>query len=100
MSDVNPRPAPAPVDGAERRHARRGHLTALWNLVFRVLRQLGVHAGKIYLTVRIFLFAGAVVAVAGTLAFAELGEHVREGATQRGPTRSEYRTTKMTQAII
>ncbi|HET9797665.1 MAG TPA: phosphatase PAP2 family protein [Gemmatimonadaceae bacterium] len=77
-------PAETPSPGPdERRHARRGRLAALWNLVFRALRQLGVHAGKFYVTVGIFLVAGAVVAVAGTLAFAELGEHVREGNTLR-----------------
>jgi len=83
MSDANPSPATASPAGDERRHARRRHLTTLWDLVFRALRQLGVHAGKFYVTVGIFLLAGAAVAVAGTLAFAELGEHVREGSTLR-----------------
>jgi undecaprenyl-diphosphatase len=44
---------------------------------------MGSHAEHFYGTVGVFLVVGAVIAVAGTLGFAALGEHVREGATQR-----------------
>jgi undecaprenyl-diphosphatase len=67
----------------ERRGAPRAHHRRFWNLVFRGLRTIGVRAEKFYVTVGIFLLAGAVVAIAGTVGFAELGEHVREGSTQQ-----------------
>jgi len=54
----------------------------LWNLLFRGLRVVGVRAGRFYTTVGIFLVVGVVIAIAGTLAFAELGETVRSGGTQ------------------
>ncbi len=70
-----------PVSG-ERRTGARGRLTGLWNLLFRALRALGVRADRFYTAVGIFLIAGVVIAIVGTLAFAELGEHVRSGGTQ------------------
>jgi undecaprenyl-diphosphatase len=68
---------------SERRSGARGHLAFVWNLIFRGLRRMGGHAEKFYLTVGIFLLVGIVVAVAGTLAFAELGEWVKKGYTQQ-----------------
>ena len=72
---------------AERREDRasaltRGHLRALWNLLFRVLRFIARHAHNAYTAFGIFLLAGALVAVAGTWVFAELAGHVRAGRTQ------------------
>jgi undecaprenyl-diphosphatase len=67
---------------SDRRGTRRGHLTLFWNLVFRAMRKLGVRAENFYTTVGVFLLIGAAIAVAGTLGFAELGEHVRKGSTQ------------------
>jgi len=80
-----PRPAlpHSAVAAMERRSGRRGHLEFFWNLCYRGLRQMGGHAEKFYLTVGIFLLVGIVVAVAGTLAFAELGEWVKKGYTQQ-----------------
>jgi len=69
-------------DAGERRTGPRGHSVLLWNLLFRGLRVVGVRAGRFYTTVGIFLVVGVVIAIAGTLAFAELGEHVRSGGTQ------------------
>ena len=74
---------PSTLSATERRSGARGHLAFLWNLIFRALRQMGGHAEKFYLTVGIFLLVGIVVAVAGRLAFAELGEWVKKGYTQR-----------------
>jgi len=74
---------PSALASTERRRGARGHLAFLWNLIFRALRQMGSHAEKFYLTLGIFLLVGIVVAVAGTLAFAELGEWVKKGYTQR-----------------
>ena len=74
---------PSPLAATERRTGSRGHLAFFWNLIFGALRRMGGHAEKFYLTVGIFLLAGIVVAVAGTLAFAELGEWVKKGYTQR-----------------
>lgn len=70
----------------ERRDKPRKYHPIFQNLVFRSLRRMGLHAEKFYLTVGIFLIIGATVAVAGTLGFAELGEYVREGATQQFDT--------------
>jgi undecaprenyl-diphosphatase len=84
---TQPHPSLEPVAATgERRTTRRGHLRFLWNLVFKALRQMGIHAEKFYLTVGIFLVVGALIAVAGTLGFAELGEHVRKGSTQQFDT--------------
>src|SRR5690242_18946514 len=75
-------PEELPPAAGERRNATRRHLTVLWNLIFRGLRVVGVRAGRFYTAVGIFLVAGVAIAVAGTLAFAELGEWVRSGSTQ------------------
>jgi len=74
---------PGTPQAPERREARRGHLRVFWNLLYRALRTVGSHAENFYTVVGIFLLIGAVVAVAGTLAFAELGEHIRKGSTQQ-----------------
>jgi len=72
-----------PVDsGSDRRITRRGHLVVFWNLVFRALRKLGAHGRTVYTAVGIFLIAGALVGIAGTIGFAKLAEVVREGYTQ------------------
>jgi undecaprenyl-diphosphatase len=75
--------APSALAATERRSKARGHLAFLWNFCYRGLRRMGGHAEKFYLTVGIFLLVGIVVAVAGTLAFAELGERVKKGYTQQ-----------------
>ena len=76
-------PSVPPVDsGSDRRITRRGHLVLFWNLVFRALRKLGTHGRTVYTAVGIFLIAGAVVGIAGTVGFAALAEVVREGYTQ------------------
>jgi undecaprenyl-diphosphatase len=67
----------------ERREGARVHFHLLWDLVFRGLRAVGIRAGSFYTTVGIFLVLGVLVAIAGTLAFASLGEWVREGKTQQ-----------------
>lgn len=53
-----------------------------WDLVFRGLRAAGLRADHFYASVGVFLIIGVLVATVGTLGFAELGEHVRKGATQ------------------
>ena len=83
MTDSPPiAPQELPPASSERRVGARGHLTLLWDLVFRALRAVGIHADRFYTTVGIFLIIGIAIAVAGTLAFAELGEQVRRGGTQ------------------
>jgi undecaprenyl-diphosphatase len=64
------------------RRSRSRRLSALWKLVFGGLRAVGAHAEGFYAQVGIFLVIGVVLAIAGTLAFSELAEHVRGGATQ------------------
>ena len=73
---------PSAVAAKERRSGTRGHLEFFWNFCYRGLRQMGGHAEKFYLTVGIFLLVGIVVAIAGTVVFAELAERVRKGYTQ------------------
>lgn len=57
-----------------------------WNLLFRALRKLGTHGRSVYTAVGIFLIAGVLVAIAGTIGFAKLAEVVREGYTQQFDT--------------
>jgi undecaprenyl-diphosphatase len=75
------RRGPRPLT-SERRTGARGHFHLLWDFVFRGLRALGVRAGSFYATVGVFLVIGVVIAIAGTLAFAEVGEWVQKGLTQ------------------
>ena len=82
-TDAPPHAAGGPDD---RRTARRGHLTFVWNLIFRVLRKLGSHGRTFYATVGIFLIVGVLIAIAGTWGFASLAEVVREGYTQQFDT--------------
>jgi undecaprenyl-diphosphatase len=67
---------------SERREGRRGRLHLLWDVVFAGLRRLGVRANSFYATVGVFLVIGVAIAIAGTLAFAEIGEWVQKGLTQ------------------
>lgn len=60
----------------------RGRLHLVWDVIFRVLRLIGKHAGNAYAVFGIFLLSGAVIAVAGTWIFSEIAERVRQGATQ------------------
>jgi undecaprenyl-diphosphatase len=60
----------------------RGHLRALWDLFFRLLRLIARHSRNIYTTVGIFLLIGAGITISGTWAFAKLAAHVRSGGTQ------------------
>lgn len=66
----------------ERRTHRRERFLVLWDLVFRGLRASLSRMQSFYAAVGIFLLAGALVAMVGTYAFAELAAHVQRGATQ------------------
>ena len=78
-----PNSTPPPAGGADdRRGAPRQHFALFWNLIFRALRKLGSHGRNFYAVVGIFLVVGALIAVLGTLAFAQLGDVVRQGRTQ------------------
>jgi undecaprenyl-diphosphatase len=87
MADLRPIDAPAAGSAGspapdDRRGAQRAHFVFFWNLIFKALRKLGSHGRNFYAVVGIFLVVGAVIAVLGTLAFAELGDVVRQGRTQ------------------
>ena len=87
MTDAESRPtrdtsSAAPL-ATDRREEARGRHRMVLNLAFRGLRAAGLRAGNFYTTVGIFLVVGVVIAIAGTMAFAGLGEWVREGATQQ-----------------
>ena len=86
MTDLHPTSAPSAGGPDDRRSARRGHLTFVWNLIFGALRKLGSHGRTFYAAVGIFLIAGVLVAIAGTVGFAALAEVVREGYTQQFDT--------------
>jgi undecaprenyl-diphosphatase len=71
-----------PLTRDRRAEGHRGRFHTVWDLIFRGLRALGVRANSFYATVGVFLIIGVVIAVAGTLAFAEVGEWVQKGVTQ------------------
>ena len=66
----------------DRRERARGHFYRLWNLVYRGLRATGLHVSSFYVTVGVFLVAGAIVAIIATIGFAALAERVLAGGTQ------------------
>src|SRR5438132_1206175 len=70
------------ASGGDRRAVRRGKLTLFWNLIFGGLRAAGLRVSSYYVTLGVFLTAGAIVAVVATFGFAELAEHVLAGGTQ------------------
>ncbi len=71
-------------DRPERRASERSGLVAtLKDPFFGALRWIGLHVRGFYAAVGVALAASAILLVALLLAFAELGELVREGRTQR-----------------
>ena len=60
----------------------RGRARLLWDLVFTVIRGLLALARNFYAAFGIFLSVGALIAVAGTYAFAKFASHVKSGRTQ------------------
>src|SRR3954467_14493540 len=78
-------PTDLPPPGQERRGrrgGRRGRVVLFWDLMYGGLRRRARHARSLYATVGIFLVAGTVLAIIGTLLFAALGEWVQQGGTQ------------------
>jgi undecaprenyl-diphosphatase len=80
-------PLPFPHDAQEpdtsdRRQRARVHLVRVWNLIYSGLRRIGVHVESFYVTVGVFLLGGVVIAIIGTIGFAELAEQVLAGETQ------------------
>lgn len=67
---------------AERRTRPRERFALFWDVLFRALRSSLTHVQGFYAAVGIFVAAGAILAIAGTWAFAELAAHVQRGATQ------------------
>ena len=83
MTDLDPRPTSSrSALIRERRLNARHPLGLFWDLIFRGLRAAGLRADHFYTSVGAFLVVGVVIAIIGTLGFAELGEHVRQGTTQ------------------
>ena len=66
----------------ERRAQGRERFEFFWGLMFRGLRASVGHVRSFYAAVGIFVTVGAILALAGTWAFAALAVHVRSGATQ------------------
>jgi undecaprenyl-diphosphatase len=71
-----------PPTAHERREIRRGHLVRFWDLIYGGLRKVGLHISSFYVSVGVFLVAGAIIAIVATMGFAELAEHVLAGGTQ------------------
>jgi undecaprenyl-diphosphatase len=67
---------------AERRHEDRGRFRVLWDLLFRGLRVSYTHAHSFAVALGLLLVFGALIAIAGTYAFAKLAELVQHGYTQ------------------
>jgi undecaprenyl-diphosphatase len=67
---------------AERRTRPRERFALFWDVLFRALRGSLTHVQGFYAAVGIFVAAGAILAIAGTWAFAELAAHVQRGTTQ------------------
>lgn len=82
MTSPNSNQPLLPPGSHDRREARRGHLVRFWDLIYAGLRKIGLHVSSFYVTVGVFLVAGALIAVIATLGFAELAEHVLAGGTQ------------------
>ena len=83
MTEIEPRGSRTSRPAAsDRRAGARRRFHGLWDFVFKGLRALGMRAGSFYATVGVFLVIGVVIAIAGTIAFAALGEWVQEGLTQ------------------
>jgi undecaprenyl-diphosphatase len=74
--------APERRDAVTAHTFTRGHLRRLWDLLFGLLRWIRRHAHNTYATFGIFLLIGALLAIGGTFAFAQLAGHVRSGSTQ------------------
>ncbi|MDB4888159.1 MAG: rane-associated phospholipid phosphatase [Gemmatimonadetes bacterium] len=82
MTSPDPNDSQHPSGSSERREVRRGHLVRFWDLIYAGLRKIGVHVSSFYVTVGVFLVAGAIIAIVATMGFAELAEHVLTGGTQ------------------
>jgi len=67
---------------AERRHEDRGRSRVVWDILFHGLRTSYQHAHSFGTAVGMFLIFGALIAVLGTYAFAELARLVSGGHTQ------------------
>ncbi|HEX5075532.1 MAG TPA: phosphatase PAP2 family protein [Gemmatimonadaceae bacterium] len=67
---------------SERRHEDRGRSRVVWDVLFRGLRTSYDHAQSFGSAVGMFLIFGALIAVLGTYAFAELAKLVSGGHTQ------------------
>jgi undecaprenyl-diphosphatase len=67
---------------ADRRLEVRGRTRLAWDLLYRGLRVSYKHAHSFTTALGVFLVFGALIAIAGTYAFAKLAELVREGYTQ------------------
>ena len=67
---------------AERRREDRGRLRLVWDVLFKGLRVSYRHAHTFGTAVGMFLVVGALIAVFGTFAFAELAKLVSGGHTQ------------------
>ena len=74
---------PRPPDGAERRERPRTWRRSGADVLFRAFRSAFGLAGSFYAAMGLVALGGALVALAGTFAFAELAGHVMSGTTQR-----------------
>jgi undecaprenyl-diphosphatase len=66
----------------ERRHEIRGRWRPIWDVIYKGLRVSNNHAHSFTTALGVFLVSGALVAIAGTYAFAKIARLVRGGYTQ------------------
>ena len=71
-----------PAD-AERRSARRGRTRVVTGVFYGSLRRVADHVNSFRATVGVVLIVGTILALIGTIAFAQLGDWVQDGVTQR-----------------
>jgi undecaprenyl-diphosphatase len=74
--------SPRRVPKFDRRTRPREHFRLVWDLIYRGLRLAAGHVDNFRLAVGAFVLGGALLAVAGTYAFARVAGEVREGDTQ------------------
>ena len=72
----------APSTAGDRRIAPRARSSPVRDVLYGFLRRFATRAGSIYTSVGVVLVAGVLLALIGTLGFAQLGEWVQKGATQ------------------
>jgi len=76
-------PDDVPPPDAERRGAQRGRASVVKGVFYGSLRRVADHVNSFRATVGVVLIVGTILALIGTVAFAQLGDWVQDGVTQQ-----------------